>query len=70
LVQRKKIVVAAGRDMATDGKPFSCVGQILAMADQVLKLHALCDVCGADASFTVRTDNKKDSARCRRCRDS
>ncbi len=68
LIQKRTIIVVAGRDMTYEGEPFTCTGNALALADQVLKLHALCDVCGADASFTVKLENQPESPRCRRCR--
>lgn len=70
LIRQGIIVVAAGRDTAHNGQPYSCVGEILASADQVMKFHALCDSCGSDASFTVKVENNRESPRCRRCRGS
>lgn len=47
-------VVAAGLDLAYDGTPFHVTSTLLGMADEVVKLTARCDFCGAVASKTVR----------------
>lgn len=50
-------VVVSGLDLASSGKPFSVTGNLLAMADEVIKLTARCDFCGAPASKTFRADD-------------
>lgn len=47
-------VIVAGLDMDFLGRPFGPMPQILAMADYVTKLHAICMVCGDIASFSYR----------------
>lgn len=74
-------VVASGLDTVYDGTPFGEVPDLLAVADRVQKLDAVCMVCGAPATrsqikvpvpknppdgFFVGGDEKYE-ARCRDC---
>jgi len=54
-----KRVIIAGLDMDFRGEPFGPMPQIMAIADDVLKLHAVCAVCGQDATMTQRLINGK-----------
>ena len=47
-------VICAGLDMDFRGEPFGPMPQILARAEDVHKLHAICVVCGDEASRTQR----------------
>ncbi|RYF98904.1 MAG: thymidine kinase [Chitinophagaceae bacterium] len=47
-------VVVAGLDMDFTGKPFGPVPQLLAVADYITKLHAICVKCGNIASISYR----------------
>ena len=47
-------VIAAGLDMDFTGKPFGPVPQLLAVADYITKLHAICVHCGNIANFSYR----------------
>ncbi len=49
-----KEVIAAGLDQDFRGMPFSFMPRLLALADNVVKLHAICKVCGREASRTQR----------------
>ena len=70
-------VIASGLDMDSAGKPFGPVPALMAIADSVLKLNAICAVCGAEAIHSFRkTDHAgtimvgaKDfyEPRCRKC---
>lgn len=76
-------VVVAGLDTDFAGRTFGIMGDLLAQADQVIKLTATCAVCGKVANKTQRLVNgkpaNKDSpivvvggsesyeARCRKC---
>lgn len=48
-------VVAAGLDMDWRGKPFPATARLMGMADEVVKLHAHCTVCGRPARKTAKT---------------
>ena len=50
-------VLVAGLDMDFRGEPFGPMPLILAQAERVDKLHAICMVCGDDASRTQRLVN-------------
>jgi thymidine kinase len=47
-------VIAAGLDQDFRGEPFGPMPRLLALAEDVTKLHAICVVCGAPASRTQR----------------
>lgn len=47
-------VVAAGLDQDFRGEPFGPMADLLAVADEVVKLRAICARCGRDASRTQR----------------
>ncbi|MCE0741337.1 thymidine kinase [Bacillus sp. G16] len=47
-------VIAAGLDMDFRGEPFGVVPDIMAIAESVTKLQAVCSVCGSPASRTQR----------------
>lgn len=48
-------VVCAGLDQDSRGIPFDTTAKLLALADEAVKITALCTVCGQPASKTQRT---------------
>jgi thymidine kinase len=70
-------VIAAGLDMDYLGKPFGPMPKLMAVAEYVTKVHAICMVCGDLATHSFRKANEnslimlgeKDTyeARCRHC---
>lgn len=54
LVRAGKRVIAAGLDQDFRGEPFGSVPILMALAEQVTKLNAICVVCGKPASRTQR----------------
>jgi thymidine kinase len=48
-------VIVAGLDMDFQGKPFGPMPQLLAMADYITKVHAICMHCGDLAHHSFRT---------------
>jgi len=70
-------VIAAGLDKDSAGKPFGPMPDLMAMADFVTKLSAICVVCGAQATYSYRKTHgsgtilvgAKESyePRCRKC---
>lgn len=54
LADRGLRVIAAGLDQDFRGEPFGPMPLMLAMAERVDKLHAICVKCGASASRTQR----------------
>lgn len=54
LAEGGKRVICAGLDMDFRGLPFGSMPALLARAEDVHKLHAICVVCGKDASRTQR----------------
>jgi len=72
-----KRVIVAGLDMDFRGQPFGPMPQLLAIAEETEKMHAICARCAAPASYTQRLTASKEQvvvgaadvyeARCRRC---
>lgn len=70
-------VIVAGLDMDYKGKPFGPMPQLLAIADYITKLHAICMKCGNIATISYRKTleqgqvvlGEKDvyEPRCRKC---
>ncbi|HEY4551890.1 MAG TPA: thymidine kinase, partial [Bacillaceae bacterium] len=50
-------VILAGLDQDFRGEPFGPMPDLMAVAEQVTKLHAVCAVCGSPASRTQRLIN-------------
>ncbi len=57
LADRGVRVIVAGLDQDFRGEPFGPMPQLLALAEHVDKLHAICAVCGDEASRTQRLIN-------------
>ncbi|MBL6965718.1 MAG: thymidine kinase [Anaerolineales bacterium] len=54
LADRDMRVIVAGLDMDFRGEPFGPMPLLMAKAERVYKLHAICMVCGENASRTQR----------------
>ncbi len=50
-------VIVAGLDMDFRGEPFGSIPELMCRAEEVVKLHAICIVCGEAASRTQRLVN-------------
>lgn len=59
LADRGLRVIIAGLDTDFRGEPFGPIPTLMAQAEQVDKLHAICMVCGEEASRTQRLVNGK-----------
>ncbi|MCL4529633.1 MAG: thymidine kinase [Chloroflexi bacterium] len=59
LAERGVRVLVAGLDMDFRGEPFGPMPVLMSMAERVDKLHAICMVCGDEASRTQRLVNGK-----------
>jgi thymidine kinase len=80
LANMGKRVIVAGLDMDYRGIPFDPMPQLLAVAEYISKLNAVCVQCGNPATFTYRTiddpnrvvvgANNIYEARCRNCFES
>ena len=72
-----KRVIVAGLDMDFEGHSFGPISEIMATAEFVTKVHAICMQCGALASYSFRLTAQKEQvllgekdsyeARCRTC---
>ena len=56
-------VIIAGLDMDFQGSPFGPMPQLLAIAEHVTKVHAICIDCGDNASFSFRKSKEKDQVK-------
>lgn len=52
-------VICGGLDMDFRGEPFGIIGPILAIAESVTKLTAICTICGKEATRTQRIIGEK-----------
>ena len=59
LLDHGKRVIVGGLDRDFRGVPFGCMPLLLAIADKITKLHAICCVCSKDAGFTQRLVNNQ-----------
>lgn len=79
LAESGKRVIVAGLDQDYLGQPFEPIPQLMAIAEYVTKLHAICVVCGSPANHSQRIVTATDRVvvgasesyepRCRRCFD-
>ncbi|MBX9687472.1 MAG: thymidine kinase [Candidatus Obscuribacterales bacterium] len=60
LLRQRKKIIASGLDLDYKGKPFGPVPNLLALADRVDKLMAVCRKCGSD--FACRTQRTVQSS--------
>ena len=77
LAKRGKRVIIAGLDKDYKGEPFGFIPNLMCEADYLLKLRAICVICGNFASYTKRITSEtkqvvigelnKYEARCRKC---
>ena len=54
LAEQGKRIIVAGLDQDYRGEPFEPIPQLMAIAEHVTKLHAICVVCGAPANHSQR----------------
>lgn len=52
-------VIVAGLDMDFKGKPFGPIPDLMAVADHITKVHAICVKCGNIAQFSHRLSEKE-----------
>ncbi len=77
LAEQGKRVIVAGLDMDSRGVPFGPMPNLMAIAEYVTKVHAICVVCGDIAHYSYRKvsdgqqvllgESDSYEARCRRC---
>lgn len=77
LANNGKRVIIAGLDMDFNGRPFGPMPQLMAIAEYVTKVHAICVNCGNIAHFSFRKSASENQillgehdvyeARCRGC---
>ncbi|MBX2841570.1 MAG: thymidine kinase [Flammeovirgaceae bacterium] len=77
LANNGKRVIVCGLDMDFEGKAFGRMPEMMAIAEFVTKLHAICAQCGDVASYSYRLVDSQDKvllgetneyeARCRKC---
>ncbi len=60
LAARGYRVICAGLDLDFRAQPFGPMPVLLALADEVMKIHAICTVCGAPATRSQRLNAQKE----------
>ena len=60
LANEGKRVIVAGLDMDFLGEPFGVIPKLLAIAEQITKVHAICADCGGNANHSFRTTADKE----------
>ena len=60
LANNGKRVIVAGLDMDYEGKPFGPMPNMMAIAEYVTKVHAICAVSGELASYSYRVQGGED----------
>lgn len=59
LANRGKRVIVAGLDMDFRGMPFGPIPKLMAIAEEVTKVHAVCMDCGYTANFSHRLNDNE-----------
>lgn len=77
LANQGKRIIIAGLDMDFKGEPFGPMPKLMAIAEHVTKVHAVCVQCGGAAQYSYRTvsnqstvllgESESYEARCRAC---
>ena len=76
LANRGVRVIVAGLDLDSNANPFGPIPHLAVLAEEVIKLHAVCVVCGDEASRSFHLGHKEHQvevgatqyeARCRAC---
>ena len=62
LARRGAVVVVAGLDVTFAGLPFEPLPSLMALAERVDKLTAICMVCGEDAIYHLRMEPTQSAA--------
>jgi thymidine kinase len=80
LANRGVRVIVAGLDMDFKGKPFGPMPELMAIAESVTKVHAVCVICGNPALYSYRLvpdeatillgEKESYEPRCRACYNS
>ena len=61
LSRANKRVIVAGLDMDSSGAPFGYMPELLAIAEDITKLTAVCEICGEPATHSYRKAKSKDT---------
>jgi thymidine kinase len=60
MLDNGKHVIVTGLAMTFDRQPFTPLPELMAMADKVTKLSAVCVICGEDAVYHKRINDMRD----------
>ena len=61
LAEKGKRVIVAGLDMDFRGIPFGPIPNLLAVAEYITKVHAICSHCGNLATHSYRISEEKET---------
>lgn len=59
LIEQGKQIIVAGLDLDFRGEPFGIMPKLMALADKVTKLQAICHSCGNESHYSQRIINGK-----------
>lgn len=57
LLEQGKTIYCSGLDMDFRGQPFEVIANLMCLADEVNKFHAVCSHCGADAVYSAKLES-------------
>ena len=52
-------IILAGLDMDYLGRPFGAMPELMSIADDIIKLHGICEICSGTANHTFRITKNK-----------
>lgn len=56
----EKIIIVSGLDMDYTGEPFGIMPRLMAISDEVIKLHAVCEGCFKNANVSFRLTKQRE----------
>lgn len=59
LSMKGKRIILAGLDMDYLGRPFGAMPELMSIADDIIKLHGICEICSGTANHTFRITKNK-----------
>ena len=63
-VRKDKILIISALDGTFERKPFGQIPNLIPLCDDIVKLNAICMVCGNDAPFTHRLGKFNQKLKC------
>ncbi len=61
IAQKGKIVIVSGLDLDYKARPFGPMPELLAIADEIIKLNSICTFCSGHARFSHRISTESET---------